>query len=171
MIPDSELPLSTAGIGSEHTRRNTMSLTGPSLEESMFLPTAYGDCQCECHRNPGVMHVSPCCYPRDDELIEDNSEYDYLKILGRIKMSNEKVTFETIRVPKDMKFSDLSNEVSRTYKFPGGDEIVVESPVALNVSRSGGHRVIAETGQVHYIPKGWIGLVWVPKPGANHVDF
>lgn len=27
------------------------------------LPRAYGSCTCVCHRQRGVMHCVPCCYP------------------------------------------------------------------------------------------------------------
>ena len=33
---------------------------------SKDLPKAYGDCQCDCHRIEGMMHIVPCCYPKDD---------------------------------------------------------------------------------------------------------
>lgn len=36
---------------------------GPTLPESLELPTAYGGCTCDCHDAPGVMHVMACCYP------------------------------------------------------------------------------------------------------------
>lgn len=81
------------------------------------------------------------------------------------------VTFETIRVPDGMKFDDLSNEQSRSYRFPQEEIVTITSPVALNVSRSGGHRVIAADGEVHYIPKGWLKLSWIPREGTTHIDF
>ena len=31
------------------------------------LPRAYGGCTCSCHRMPGVMHITPCCRPGDDQ--------------------------------------------------------------------------------------------------------
>lgn len=31
------------------------------------LPPAYGNCQCACHRVPGIIHVTACCHPSDDE--------------------------------------------------------------------------------------------------------
>ena len=82
-----------------------------------------------------------------------------------------KVTFDTIRVPENMSFSSLESEEQRTYIFPKGDKILIEEPVALNVSRSGGHRIITASGKVHYIPTGWIDLVWEVKENALHVDF
>jgi hypothetical protein len=88
----------------------------------------------------------------------------------RITMTDNRVTFETIRVPEDMKFSSLESEQCRTYVFPDKD-VVIEEPVALNVSRSGGHRVITSSGKVHYIPTGWVDLIWEVYEGAMHVDF
>lgn len=81
-----------------------------------------------------------------------------------------KVTFETIRVPEGMKFNSLESEQRRTYVFPDKD-VVVEEPIALNVSRSGGHRVITASGEVHYVPKGWVDLIWEVHEGAPHIDF
>lgn len=42
-----------------------MTFTSPSLplEDMYHLNKAYGGCTCECHRNPNVFHVQPCCTP------------------------------------------------------------------------------------------------------------
>ena len=39
-------------------------------EDRDDVPTAYGNCQCSCHRYPGVMHVMACCHPEDDKELE-----------------------------------------------------------------------------------------------------
>ena len=66
-----------------------------------------------------------------------------------------------------MKFDDISSEQRRTYTFPGGDKVTIEAPLKLNVSASGGHRVIDAEGNSHYIPFKWIHLEFQTKPGAD----
>jgi hypothetical protein len=68
-------------------------------------------------------------------------------------------------------FSDISDELSRTYRFAGGEEVVITRPTALNVSASGGHRVLDAAGDSHYIPTGWIHLTWTAKPGQPQFAF
>ena len=82
-----------------------------------------------------------------------------------------KLTFDKIRVPANMSFSSLESEKSRIYHFPNDEKRVIVDPIAINVSRSGGHKVIDAEGITHYIPKGWLELTWKAKDGANHVDF
>lgn len=83
------------------------------------------------------------------------------------------ITFDNFVNQTDHKFKDISTERYRTYVFPcstGAVNINIDEPVALNVSRSGGHRVIDASGTSHYIPKGWIHLHWDVKEGeANFV--
>lgn len=66
--------------------------------------------------------------------------------------------------------SDISNELRRTYVFPGGEKVVIEKPVFLVVSKNG-HRVADGNGNGHYIPMGWIHLCWENKPGAPAISF
>lgn len=81
------------------------------------------------------------------------------------------LTFEHIRVPEKLTFNDISSEMSRTYRFPGEEFVKIDKPIAINVSRGGGHRVIDAEGKSHYIPKGWIELVWQAQDGQMHVVF
>ena len=56
---------------------------------------------------------------------------------------------------------DLSGkEDSRTYRFPGGEYVKIDLPQFLIVSDNG-HRVLDGSGISHYIPYGWIELIWV----------
>jgi hypothetical protein len=64
-------------------------------------------------------------------------------------------------------FVDVSSEKARTYYFPGNEQVTILAPQFLNVSRSG-HRILDDRGQSHYIPKGWIQLVWEVKEGEPH---
>ena len=69
----------------------------------------------------------------------------------------------------DLVFADISSEAWREYQFESGATVKIDNPVKLNVSDSGGHRIFDAQGLSHYIPKGWIHLVWEPKPG--HPNF
>jgi len=42
------------------------------------------------------------------------------------------------------------------YEFPEGKDVKINSPIKLNVSKSGGHRIIDSEGISHYIPPKWI---------------
>jgi len=63
-------------------------------------------------------------------------------------------------------FVDISSEAERTYEFPKGNKVVIDNPLRLNVSKSGGHRLFDESGRSHYIPSGWIHLSWTVRPGS-----
>lgn len=65
----------------------------------------------------------------------------------------------------DLEFADISSERYREYRFRGGDVVRIEAPLKLNVSESGGHRIFDAEGVSHYIPAGWIHLIWVAKEG------
>jgi len=65
----------------------------------------------------------------------------------------------------DLDFTDISSEAWREYHFESGATVRIDNPAMLNVSESGGHRIFDEQGLSHYVPKGWIHLVWEPKPG------
>jgi hypothetical protein len=62
-----------------------------------------------------------------------------------------------------MEFKDISDEVHRTYEFPGGDIVTIIDPIKINVSKSGGHRILDAAGTSHYIPPKWIHLKWTVK--------
>lgn len=82
--------------------------------------------------------------------------------------SKSPLTFDDLQVVTDadtnLKFTDISTEQWRVYRF-SNDQIHIDNPVALNVSRSGGHRVLDAAGVSHYIPRGWNHLSWLPKDG------
>ncbi len=78
------------------------------------------------------------------------------------------LTFEELRNDTSLKFTDISTEASRRYRYPREEYIVIEAPVALNVSKAGGHRILDGKGVSHYVPRGWIGLSWVAKDGEPH---
>lgn len=70
-----------------------------------------------------------------------------------------------------MEFKSLEDEKFRTYAFPGGEEVTITDPTSLNVSASGGHRVLDAAGVSHYIPPRWIHLWWVVKDGRPPFAF
>lgn len=49
----------------EKFEENTIRGTGGfgSTDVRSYCAPAYGDCNCECHRNPGIMHFMACCTP------------------------------------------------------------------------------------------------------------
>ena len=81
-------------------------------------------------------------------------------------MDNAAITDNTSLV-----FSSLEDEIYRQYRFPGGGIVKIDSPVALNVSKSGGHRVLDASGAAHYIPFTWLELVWVVKERKKKFKF
>ena len=69
----------------------------------------------------------------------------------------------------DRNWLDISSEAYRQYFFSGRDTYMINKPVKLLVSDSGGHRVFDEAGQCHYISPRWLAILWVAK--ANAPDF
>lgn len=66
----------------------------------------------------------------------------------------------------DLEFADISSEIWREYRFLNGETVRIDGPLKLNVSASGGHRIFDAAGVSHYIPVGWIHLMWKPREGA-----
>lgn len=62
-------------------------------------------------------------------------------------------------------FDDISSEAFREYVFPNGTKYRIESPILLNVSASGGHRLYAKDGMSHYVQprEGW-AIRWKSLP-------
>lgn len=73
--------------------------------------------------------------------------------------------------PGNLEFKDISTELYRIYEYPDGKQIKIKLPVQLNVSKSGGHRVLDSAGMSHYIPVGWRHLYWKVKPGMKPFSF
>lgn len=71
----------------------------------------------------------------------------------------------------ELKFKSLEDEQYRTYVFPDKSEVTITAPTGLNVSSSGGHRVLDSAGISHYIPNGWIHLYWAVKEGKPNFAF
>lgn len=65
---------------------------------------------------------------------------------------------------KEIEWSDITSEEWRVYEFPCGYKVRIEKPTNLNVSESGGHRIVDDNGISHYIPKGWVHIYWKADP-------
>lgn len=87
----------------------------------------------------------------------------------KIKITSESNQNSTVM--GGLEFKDLSDEIYRTYEFPDGKIVKIYKPLKLNVSKSGGHRVLDEKGISHYIPAGWIHLQWKVKDGKSPFAF
>lgn len=68
-------------------------------------------------------------------------------------------------------FNDITAEYYREYTFPNNQRVVIDNPIWLNVSKSGGHRVIVANNSTVYIPPTWIKLQWFNKEGYSPVQF
>lgn len=66
----------------------------------------------------------------------------------------------------NLEFKDISSEIRREYVFPNGNIYVIDKPLFLHVSQSGGHRLYSEDGYCHYVqPKeGWV-VRWKVREG------
>jgi hypothetical protein len=78
----------------------------------------------------------------------------------------EPAAVHDFRNESDLEFTDISSEEWREYRFVGGDTVRIDHPLKLNVSESGGHRIYDANGRSHYIPAGWLHLVWETKSGS-----
>ena len=72
-----------------------------------------------------------------------------------------------IRNESDHIFQTIIGEV-RTYHFPGDEEYVITQPRHLNVSKSGGHRIVDSSGVGHYVPAGWLAISWTVADTEPH---
>jgi hypothetical protein len=65
---------------------------------------------------------------------------------------------------QNREWTDIASEEYREYTFPKGEKVRIEKPQKLNVSASGGHRIVDSAGLSHYIPPTWIHLQWKGEP-------
>lgn len=63
----------------------------------------------------------------------------------------------------ELKFKDISTEDFRVYEY-ADMTITINEPKELNVSKSGGHRVLDGAGVSHYMAPGWRHLYWKANP-------
>jgi hypothetical protein len=76
--------------------------------------------------------------------------------------------FKDLRNETDLVFIDISSEQYRIYEFlPDFDDVVINSPIALNVGANG-HRILDAQGVSHYVANGWKHLYWEVKENQPH---
>lgn len=61
-------------------------------------------------------------------------------------------------VTKDIDWKDINHETYRVYIFEGGDELRIDEPALINISDSGGHRILTKHNVSFYIPYKWIAF-------------
>jgi hypothetical protein len=64
------------------------------------------------------------------------------------------------QVDLELDWKNIDHEKYRTYVFPNDITVNIICPVLLNVSNSGGHRILDRYDVAHYIPSGWVHLFW-----------
>lgn len=72
-----------------------------------------------------------------------------------------------LEIRSKLSFKDVSDEKIRTYLFPGGNLVVIENPIGLYVSKSGGHRLVTAAGESIYVAPGWISFRFGPVDSAR----
>lgn len=82
------------------------------------------------------------------------------------------IEYKDIINKTDLEFTDISSEEYRIYTYicSNGDltNVKVNNPIGLNVSKSGGHRIIDSNGVCYYIKPEWIMITWKSKLGQPH---
>jgi len=61
----------------------------------------------------------------------------------------------------DGDWKDIGHENYRTYIFIEEGKVVrltIEEPAIINISKSGGHRILTKYNESYYIPYKWIGF-------------
>lgn len=76
--------------------------------------------------------------------------------------------FKEIRNSSNLKFTDISSEEWREYIFSETHIVRIDGPLGINVSKTGGHRLVDSSGTSHYVHKGWKHLRWQVKEGEPH---
>lgn len=80
--------------------------------------------------------------------------------------------FKDIKNESSLEFTDISSESHRVYLFMSKDGSVtcirIDEPIGLNVSKSGGHRLINSNGVYSYIKPEWFMINWKAKDNEPH---
>jgi hypothetical protein len=87
------------------------------------------------------------------------------------EMVSEDIDGLTFTHSARIQFNDVSDEQYRTYFYASGHEATYDEPLRLNVSASGGHRLLTADGMCHYVKPNWESISWMPKPGRPHFAF
>ncbi len=74
------------------------------------------------------------------------------------------------KVTEDLVWKNIDHEEYRVYVFQHVNgtttRVKIKEPKLLNVSKSGGHRILDSKNVAHYIPYGWIHLYWETIDGV-----
>jgi len=65
-------------------------------------------------------------------------------------------------------FTVITTEKYRTYEWGDGFVVTIKEPTHLNVSKSGGHRLLDKEGKSHYVPSGWKHIYWEVFDGKSN---
>ena len=53
-------------------------------------------------------------------------------------------------------------EISRTYFFPGGNNVDIDNAVGCYISKINTHQLITKQGEVYVVPYKWLAMKYVP---------
>lgn len=70
------------------------------------------------------------------------------------------MNFKDVQEQEVLEFKSVENETYRLYIYKNGFTIKVDNPVAIHISRSGGHRLILASGRCMYVKAGWIAFAY-----------
>ena len=56
-------------------------------------------------------------------------------------------------------------ETSRTYYFPGGDNIIINNAVRCSMNRINTHQLITKQGEIYTVPYEWLAMKYIPITG------
>ncbi len=55
------------------------------------------------------------------------------------------------KVINGIEFIELGDEMYRTYEFPNGRQLQIDNVKYVNISKSGGHRLLTVDGRLYYV--------------------
>ena len=64
----------------------------------------------------------------------------------------------TKEVTDKLKWRSIHHEIYRTYIFKNGEKLTIDEPAIINISDSGGHRILTKNDISWYIPYKWIAF-------------
>jgi hypothetical protein len=138
--------------GSKHLKAKDEPPSEGWYNETLPFHEKGGRWMCTCGK---CLHMFP------PEMLDENSMCPKCRI-PEIRLESEALEYE---------WKDIDDEEFRTYEFPGGCKVVIDHPLKIHVSKSGGHRIFDQDGISHYIPSGWINLWWIAKENEANFRF
>lgn len=101
----------------------------------------------------------------DSDIVVDLKTCRVLKNRDGVSSSSLEERYKMIN-ESGLEFKDISHQKYRVYTFPGREHVRIDNPTHLNISASGGHRLLDASGKSHYVPFGWIHIEWESKEGC-----